>query len=364
MENLVIADYLKSKYQNKKVFITGHTGFKGSWLLACLHVLGAKTKGYALDPNSSEDLYNCIDGDALCDSVIADIRLKDKLSKEIVDFEPDFIFHLAAQPLVRLSYEIPLETFDVNVIGTGNLLDAVRLLKNECSVVIITTDKVYENKEWIYPYRENDNLGGYDPYSASKACAELLVNSYRNSFFNTNYYSTHKKGIASARAGNVIGGGDWAKDRIIPDIVKSLNRSENVFVRNPTSVRPWQHVLEPILGYLILGAKLNDEPLKFSSAYNFGPNPEDALSVEDLVKLAIKIWGTGDYYTPESINQPHEAKTLKLDINKATQELGWFPKLNSFEAIFWTMNWYKKSNQAEQKDFTFEQIVDYLKPQK
>lgn len=350
---------LSSVYFGKKVFLTGHTGFKGSWLLSWLHLLGADVKGYALASESEDDLYNCIEGDLICESVIADIRSKDILKKEILEYQPDFIFHLAAQPLVRLSYEIPLETFDINVMGTGHVLDAVRALEKTCVVIIITTDKVYDNKEWIYPYRENDNLGGYDPYSTSKACAELLANSYRNSFFNIDNYTKHNKAIASARAGNVIGGGDWSKDRIIPDIIRSLNENKSIHIRNPLAIRPWQHVLEPLSGYLILGANLVANPIKYSGAYNFGPQTDDTLSVEDLVKIAINLWGTGSFHKLDLNDQPHEAGVLKLDISKSIQELNWRPKLDSHDAISWTIDWYKKSDKVSRRKFTFEQLSNY-----
>ena len=333
--------HLESYYKGKRVFLTGHTGFKGSWMLYWLHLLGAEVKGYALAPENKDDHFNIIKGSDLCESVIADIQDKARLEKEILDFQPDFIFHLAAQPLVRLSYQNPSETFAINAIGTAYVLDAVRLLTKPCAVVLITTDKVYDNKEWHYPYRESDRLGGYDPYSASKACAELIISSYRNSFFNTEGYAAHQKSIASARAGNVIGGGDWAKDRIIPDIVRALNKDEAVVVRNPNAVRPWQHVLEPIGGYLHLGTKMVDDPIKYADAWNFGPFAEDSLTVGDLVEIAISAWGKGDYHTPPLTNQPHEAGLLKLDISKTINKLGWQPQYNSRKAIEMTLEWYK-----------------------
>ncbi|SNR69880.1 CDP-glucose 4,6-dehydratase [Hymenobacter mucosus] len=332
---------LKAVYQGKKVFLTGHTGFKGAWLLQWLHMLGAQVKGYALAPEQEEDLYNLIQGDTLCESVIADLRDREKLEAEIVAFQPDFIFHLAAQPLVRLSYEIPADTFAINAIGTAYVLDAVRQLEKPCTIVLITTDKVYENKEWVYPYRETDRLGGYDPYSASKACAELVINSYVQSFFNPAAYEQHRKGIAVGRAGNVIGGGDWAKDRIIPDIVRALRNDVPVTVRNPKAVRPWQHVLEPISGYLLLGAKLANEPKQYGGAWNFGPQAEDNKTVGEVVETAIAVWGSGSYESSILANQPHEAGLLKLDISKATSQLHWVPKYKSEEAIQETINWYK-----------------------
>lgn len=334
-------EFLKDTYQNKKVFLTGHTGFKGSWMLAWLHLLNCEVKGYSLVPEHSEDLYHVIKGDSLCESIIADIRQKERLEYEILNFQPDFIFHLAAQPLVRRSYQNPLETYETNVMGTAYVLEAVKKLDKPCSVVLITTDKVYENKEWIYPYRENDTLGGYDPYSSSKAAAEIVISSYRNSFFNAKDYPTHKKGIAVGRAGNVIGGGDWSEDRLIPDIVKSLREKKKIIVRNPNAVRPWQHVLEPVRGYLLLGAKLASDPIKYSQAYNFGPYIQDTLTVGEVVEKAIKIWGEGESELLQNTYAPHEAGLLKLDINKAINELNWLPKLNAEQAIANTIDWYK-----------------------
>ena len=352
--------HLESYYKGKRVFLTGHTGFKGSWMLYWLHLLGADVKGYALAPENKDDHFNIIKGSELCESVTADIQDKARLEKEILDFQPDFIFHLAAQPLVRLSYQNPSETFAINAIGTAYVLDAVRQLTKPCAVVLITTDKVYENKEWHYPYRESDRLGGYDPYSASKACAELIISSYRNSFFNTEGYAAHQKSIASARAGNVIGGGDWAKDRIIPDIVRALNKDEAVVVRNPNAVRPWQHVLEPIGGYLHLGTKMVDDPIQYADAWNFGPFAEDSLTVGDLVEIAISAWGKGVYHTPPLTNQPHEAGLLKLDISKTTNELGWQPQYNSRKAIEMTLDWYKAFCDKGHLQ-TQEQIQRFLK---
>lgn len=356
-------DLLKETYQNKRVLLTGHTGFKGSWMLAWLHLLECEVKGYALAPEHSEDLFNIIEGDTLCESVIADIREKERLAKEILSFQPDFIFHLAAQPLVRRSYQNPLETYETNVMGTAYLLEAIKKLEKPCSVVLITTDKVYENKEWLYPYRENDRLGGYDPYSASKAAAEIVISSYRNSFFNVNDYTTHRKGIAVGRAGNVIGGGDWSEDRLIPDIVKSLKDKKKIIVRNPNAVRPWQHVLEPIRGYLQLGARLAIEHTKFSQAYNFGPHMADTLTVGEVVNRAISIWGEGELEIEQNAKAPHEAGLLKLDINKAVNELQWFPKLNANEAIEKTIAWYNvfiQKGKSEAALFTFKQISEML----
>jgi CDP-glucose 4,6-dehydratase len=359
MENLVTQ--LASYYQNKKVFITGHTGFKGAWLSAILYNLDAEIKGYALAPEYIDGLYELLQPSINMQSVIADIRNKEKLQKEIDNFQPDYIFHLAAQPLVRRSYAIPAETFDINVTGTANVLEAVSRLDKKCIVIVITTDKVYENKEHhSILYNEDDALGGYDAYSASKACAELVVSSFRNSFFNIQGFNKHQKAIASARAGNVIGGGDWNKDRIIPDIVRALKNQQPVNVRNPMAVRPWQHVLEPLCGYLLLGGLLNNDPDKFSKPYNFGPLPDDHLTVKELVETAIKIWNKGEWKNISDASEPHEAGLLKLDITRAQKELNWQPKLDAGQAIEWTINWYKEpaGNLAA---YTFQQIDNYFK---
>lgn len=330
-----------NQYRGKKVFVTGHTGFKGSWLVKILSMLGAEIKGYALAPVTVPSMYDAIGVENLCESVFGNIMDAQKLQVEIDKFQPDFVFHLAAQPLVRLSYNIPAETFGVNAIGTANLLDAIRKLQKPCVAVMITTDKVYYNNEWIYPYRECDRLGGYDPYSASKACAELVIDSYRNSFFNLAKYQEHKKTILVARAGNVIGGGDWAVDRLIPDIVTALQKAEEVVLRNPTAVRPWQHVIEPLCGYLLLGQISVNDYFKSNKAYNFGPLAGDTLTVEQMAKMAVKIWGQGSYRIERLTNQLHEAGLLKLDISLAISELRWYPRLNASQALDWSLTWYR-----------------------
>lgn len=349
---------LEAIYKDKKIFLTGHTGFKGSWLTAWLEILGAQVKGYALPPEYPNGLFGLLQEKSKVKSVLADIRDKERLKTELLSFEPDYVFHLAAQPLVRRSYEIPSETFDVNVTGTANVLEVVHQLKNKCTAVIITTDKVYENKEADLLYTEEDALGGYDPYSASKACAEIVVSSFRNSFFPSINYDRHQKAVASVRAGNVIGGGDWSKDRIIPDIVRSLKAGQPIDVRNPSAIRPWQHVLEPLSGYLQLGALLNEEPQAYSKAYNFGPLPQDHLTVREVVEKAICTWGSGEWNDASDSNQPHEAGILKLDISRAKKELGWIPKLASSTAIEWTINWYKQS-MDKQVDCAIQQINAY-----
>jgi len=360
METLVTFRELNQAYGGKKVFITGHTGFKGAWLMAILQLAGARVKGYALAPEQAEGLFNVLHPLPNVESCIADIRDKERLQTELRAFRPDYVFHLAAQPLVRRSYEIPAETFEVNVTGTANVLEAVAALDSSCSVVAITTDKVYENKETGILYKEGDPLGGHDPYSASKACAELVVASFRNCFFTAKGDAGDSAGgLASARAGNVIGGGDWSRDRIIPDIARALMAGQPVEVRNPASVRPWQHVLEPLCGYLRLGALLHTDPKRYSQPYNFGPLEADHLSVEQLVETAIFTWGHGRWIDASTPNAPHEAGLLRLDIGKARRELDWAPRLNAREAIQWTMEWYRRPA-TDRKDFTFQQIKSYF----
>lgn len=341
---------IKNTFKGKKVFITGHTGFKGSWLTLWLESAGANVKGYSLKPESNRSLFSQLGKNLKCKSVFADIRDAEKINEEIYNFGPDFIFHLAAQSLVRRSYKFPLYTFETNIIGTANLLQSLNNLKNECTVVIVTTDKVYENKEWIYPYRENDNLGGFDPYSASKSCAEIVTASYVKSFFNPDNYKVHKKNISTVRAGNVIGGGDYSEDRLLPDIIKAIEKNETIIVRNPNSVRPWQYVLEPLSGYLQL-ASLMSKDKNYSGAYNFGPDTDDLLNVESVVKIAVDSYGKGKYKTEKNKNAPHEAGTLRLDISKANELLGWYPKLNTIEAIWKTIDWYKNAVQRNSNVF-------------
>ena len=341
MEKVVTAEYLRSVFNGKRVFLTGHTGFKGAWLLQVLHWLGANIKGYSLAPEKSNDLYNQVDGDTLCySSVIADICDKQKLQTEIVRFEPHFVFHLAAQPLVRRGYDMPAYTFMVNAQGTAHVLDAMRSLVPASVGVMITTDKVYDNPERGLPLKEDDKLGGYDPYSASKAAAEIVIDSYRRSFFNPSDYSNHEKSISAARAGNVIGGGDYSDDRIVPDIVRAISFGETVGLRNPASIRPWQHVLEPLGAYLLLAAKMSENPVPFSTAYNFGPNPEDMLTVEELTTTFIEAYGAGSHKSFTEEGAPHEAKLLLLDSSKAMEHLGWKSQMDARTAIRWTAEWY------------------------
>ena len=357
MESLVNHN-LDELYRDKKVFVTGHTGFKGAWLITWLHSLGAKIRGYALAPQHDRGIYNVISGQVSHQSVIANLLDRDRLQKEILDFEPDYIFHLAAQALVRKSYKMPADTFDVNVTGTAYLLESVVQLKNRCAVVIVTTDKVYENNESGQLYTETDRLGGYDPYSASKACVEILTASFNRSFFRNGDRANLDKKIVTARAGNVIGGGDWNSDRIVPDIIGHLENKESIIVRNPDSIRPWQHVLEPLGGYLILGGALLKGIQLDSEAFNFGPTADDHLTVSQLVQEAIACWGSGDWQNHSDASQPHEAGVLKLDITLAGQHLNWYPKLNSREAIRWTLDWYKQ-HADNAYTYTLSQINSY-----
>ncbi len=333
---------LQKTFRNKRVFLTGHTGFKGAWMLQILYQLGADVKGYSLAPEKEKDLFNQIEGDKLCfSSVTGDLKDLHHLQGEIIRFEPDFVFHLAAQSLVRKSYQEPVETFLVNAIGTANVLEALRALSKPCVALMITTDKVYENPERGEAFSEDDKLGGYDPYSASKAAAEIIIESYRRSFFNPDDFVHHRKAIASVRAGNVIGGGDFADDRIIPDIVRALEHGEKVALRNPQSVRPWQHVLEPLSAYLLLAAKMETEPKRYSQAFNFGPENGDEKMVEELTKIFLRIFNKeGDYEIQKSSANVHEANLLKLDSSKAKRELNWQPRLSATEAIEWTAKWY------------------------
>ena len=363
MESLVNKEFLEKTYAGKKVFVTGHTGFKGSWLITWLYLLGATVKGYALQPENEKDIFNIVTPHVNLESIIADIRDKQKLQQEILSFQPDFIFHLAAQPLVRRSYEIPAETFEVNAIGTANLLEAIIHLEKKCTTVIVTTDKVYENKERNISYKEKNRLGGYDPYSASKACTEIVTKSFRQSFFNPDSYrdkkiEMHHKALATARAGNVIGGGDYNKDRIIPDIINHLNSNEPIPVRNPVAIRPWQHVLEPLSGYLMLAGLLDIIPGELSASYNFGPKKKDHLTVGKLVDIAVNCWGAGSWKDISDASQPHEAGILKLNINRAKKELKWVPRLKSEEAIQWTIDWYKQPEEML-FNYTIAQIKSY-----
>lgn len=353
--------YLQRTYSGKRVFLTGHTGFKGAWMLQVLNWLGADVKGYSLAPENDFDLYNEIGGDASCfESITADILDLHKLRGEMVRFEPHFVFHFAAQSLVRTSYDKPVETFMVNAMGTAHVLESMRALQHSSVGVMITTDKVYENPERGLAFSEDDKLGGYDPYSASKAAAEIVISSYTRSFFNPEQYSSHEKAISSVRAGNVIGGGDYAQNRIIPDIVRALEFDEKVVLRNPSSVRPWQHVLEPIAAYLLLAAHMSEDPLRFSGVYNFGPEPNDEKTVEALTRIFLEVFGKEDLYEiQQNASDLHEARLLLLDSSKAKSLLQWHPKLSAEQAIRWTAAWYA-DKQTSAADKCMQQIKAYF----
>ncbi|MFA5916790.1 MAG: CDP-glucose 4,6-dehydratase [Candidatus Gracilibacteria bacterium] len=322
-------------YKGKTILVTGSTGFKGSWLSFWLHNLGANVIGYSLKINTEPNLFNAIKLEDKITQIIGDINDLENLDKVCDKFKPEIIFHLAAQPLVRDSYDNPVYTMQTNAIGTVNILEIMRKKDYITGAVLITTDKVYENKECIRPYRENDRLGGFDPYSSSKAMAEIAIDSYKKSFLDK-----MGKKIAVVRAGNVIGGGDWSKDRLIPDIVKTIMNNEELTLRNPNAIRPWQYVLEALYGYLIMGQKILEDD-KYCQSYNFGPDFNDTMKVEDLVKKSISILGKGKYKIEISDKNPHEAGVLLLDNTKAKSLLGWKPKYNVNEALDLTLNWYR-----------------------
>ncbi len=346
-------------YQGKKVFLTGNTGFKGSWMAYWLQQLGAEVVGYALPPNTEPNHFNLLQ--SRYQTHFQDIQNLENLSKAIRDAKPDLIFHLAAQPLVRYSYVNPIETFQTNIMGTANVLESARGIESVKGVVVITTDKCYENIEQTKGYIETDKMGGHDPYSSSKGCAELVVNAYRNSFFNPHEYSnSHQTLIASARAGNVIGGGDWSVDRLIPDIIKSAINNKKTQIRYPNATRPWQHVLEPISGYLMLGEKLLNRDKDFAEGWNFGPEEKDVLTVGAVLELSKKSWNKIEYEIDEQNKHLHEAGLLSLNIDKAKTRLGWKPKWNNETSIQKTIEWYKEfylSNQiiTEQQFYQYTQ---------
>ena len=345
-------------YKNKKVFLTGHTGFKGSWMTLWLKSLGAEVFGYSLTPLYKPSHYELLDLNT--SETIDDIRNYNKLSKAIKSFNPDMVIHMAAQPIVRLSYREPRETFETNVMGTVNILNACRETESVRAVVNITTDKCYENREWVWGYRENDPMGGHDPYSASKGCAELVASAFRNSFFNTEKYGVdHNTLVASVRAGNVIGGGDWSEDRLIPDIIKAVNRGEEVIIRSPESTRPWQHVLEPLSGYLMLGQKLLEGKKDFAEAWNFGPTDEEAVTVHIVVESIKKTWPVVKYRIQPDNNNPHEANLLKLDCSKAHMKLQWKGIWGTESTFKKTALWYKEFYESK-RIISEEQLESYI----
>lgn len=348
-------------YKDKKVFLTGHTGFKGSWLNLWLKNLGAEVYGYALKPNTTPNHFELLGGSKEFQGIFADVRDRVQLKKSLQDFKPNIIFHLAAQPLVRESYKNPISTFEINTIGTLNILECARDLQNLKAIVVITTDKVYENKEWIWGYRENDTLGGYDPYSASKACAEIVIDSMRNSFFHLNDFNkSHNVLIASARAGNVIGGGDFSIDRIIPDLIKGIMQGRITNIRNPLATRPWQNVLEPLRGYLMLGARLLSGDKNYAQGFNFGPFIDGNLSVLQMLEISKSHWDRIQYKVNQDKSNPHEANLLMLDSTKAYHLLGWKPLLSPEQSIAKTITWYKNFIQ-DNIVATKDQLQEYIK---
>lgn len=348
-------------YKDKRVLITGHTGFKGSWLAIWLRELGAEVIGIGLDPYTEKDNF-VLSGltDKITD-IRADIRDGESMKKIFSEYKPELVFHLAAQPLVRLSYDIPVETYQTNVMGSINIMEAVRGTDSVKVCIMITTDKCYENREQIWGYRENEAMGGYDPYSSSKGAAEIAIASWRRSFFNPEKYNDHHKSIASVRAGNVVGGGDWAKDRIIPDCIKALESEMPVEIRSPRAVRPWQHVLEPLSGYLLLAQKMWENPTKYCESWNFGPYPDSIADVWRVAGLVIKNYGRGDLKDISDPGALHEAKLLMLDISKAVFMLEWKPRLNIEKCIGLTVDWYKRYKDEDVYDLCLRQIEYYLK---
>ena len=349
-------------WQGKVVLVTGHTGFKGGWLCLWLQSLGAKVVGYALSPPTTPSLFDVAGvGDGM-HSIIGDVGDLARLQAAVTEHAPQIVIHMAAQSLVRNSYSSPVATYATNVMGTAHVLEAVRKAQGVKVVVNVTSDKCYDNRERVWGYRENEPLGGYDPYSSSKGCAELVTAAYRNSFFHPAQYARHGVAVASARAGNVIGGGDWAEDRLVPDFVRAVTRGEALTVRNPAAVRPWQHVLEPLRGYLQLAQNLWSDGARYSEAWNFGPEEESAQSVGTVVGALTALWdGKAHWRTDDTAGQPHEANFLKLDCSKARMKLGWQPRWNLQTALESTAAWYK-AHQAkhDMRAFTQEQIRRYL----
>lgn len=347
-------------WYGKKVFLTGHTGFKGSWLSLWLSNMGAVVTGYALSPDTSPNLFAAIKIDEIiCKSCIGDIRDLIKLQSEMTAAEPDIVIHMAAQPLVRYSYQHPVETYATNVMGTVHVLESARAIKSIKATVVVTTDKCYENKEWLWGYRENEAMGGHDPYSSSKGCAELVAAAYRSSFFSG---ADSQNSIATARAGNVIGGGDWSTDRLIPDTIKAFESNQAVRIRNPLATRPWQHVLEPLSGYLILAQRLYSHGSQYASSWNFGPQDEGNRSVKEVIELMARRWGGCAQWEKDGLDQPHEANLLKLDCSKARQSLGWMPRWGLETAIEKIVEWQKSfQSKADVRALSIAQIEEYTK---
>jgi len=356
--NIHVPGHLKV-FKGRTVLITGHTGFKGSWLSKWLSILGAKVVGYSLSPPTVPSLFKTIGLKDNIVHIIGDIRDPKHLNQVFKRYKPQFIFHLAAQPLVRRSYFDPALTFEINVMGTVNILDTVRQSKSVKVCVIITSDKCYENREWIHAYRETDPMGGHDPYSASKGAAELTISSYMRSFFAEKGLTA----VSSTRAGNIFGGGDWAQDRLVPDCIRALMKNKPIMVRSPKAVRPWQFVLDPLNGYLLLASKMIEDPARFSGAWNFGPSYESNVTVQDIVRLVIKDWGSGTFkQVKKAVRAPHEANFLKLDCAKANHLLGWHPHIDLKGGLLMTIDWYHEyaRRKISMEEVTTSQIISYM----
>ena len=357
-----MTDIFNNFYKGKRILVTGHTGFKGSWLCIWLHKLGAEVIGVAKDPFTERDNFILSGiGNKIKADIRADIRNGEKMKEIFIKYQPEIVFHLAAQPLVRLSYDIPVETYETNVMGTINIMEAIRSTDSVKVGVMITTDKCYENKEHIWGYRENEPMGGYDPYSSSKGAAEIAISSWRRSFFNpADYGDKHHVSLASVRAGNVIGGGDWALDRIIPDCIKAIEVGEPILIRNKNAVRPWQHVLEPLSGYMLLARKMWEEPTKYCEGWNFGPRAESISTVWDVASKIIASYGKGELKDMSNPNAVHEANLLMLDISKAKFKLGWEPRMNIDQCVVLVADWYKRYKTENVYNLCIEEIEKYL----
>lgn len=351
---------VKSYFQNKNVLITGHTGFKGAWLTILMLELGANVCGYSIDESDEKFVYHSSNIKSRIKNVIGDVADYDTLLRTVIDFQPDFIFHLAAQPLVRLSYEKPVETYMANVIGSINILETLKTLSKSVYTLMITTDKVYKNKEWHWGYRETDELGGYDPYSSSKACAEIAIDSWRNSFFNVKQIDTHKKAIATARAGNVIGGGDFSKDRIVTDSILGLEKDGKIVIRNRYAVRPFQHVLDVLNGYITIMTSLVDNPVKVSDSWNIAPYYDSVVNVETLATKIVHYYGSGKLEFLDNPSAVHEATLLTLDNSKIRNILKWTPLFNIDEAVKFTVDFYKKRHTSDVYELAKSQIKEVL----